>query len=153
MDTYKTKRLLAICMALLIGVIFLAPARAKAAEAPVNLGTTASFAVLAGETVTNTGPTTIGGDAGGNVGVYPGTAVTGFPPGTNTGWQIHADDDVAEDAKADLNIAYGDAASRSVTDNMTGQDLGGKTLTSGVYKFDSEAGLTGTLTLDSEILP
>lgn len=78
---------------------------ASAATAPVNLGTAASFAVLAGTTVTNTGPSTVVGD----LGVSPGTAVTGFPPGTVIGAQ-HDADAVALNAQSDLTTAYNDAA-------------------------------------------
>lgn len=105
---------------------------------------------MAGTTVTNTGTTTIGGDAGGNVGVSTGSAVTGLLPADISNGDIHKNDAVAIQAQVDLVTAYNDAAGRTVTANMTDQDLGGKTLTSGVYKFDSEAGLTGTLTLDAE---
>ena len=72
---------------------------------PRGLGTAGSFAVLAGTTVTNTGPSLISG----NLGVSPGTAVTGFPPGTVTG-TMHTADAAAEDAQADLTTAYNDAA-------------------------------------------
>ncbi len=80
----------------------------------------------------------------------PGTAVTGFPPGTVSDGSIHAGDAAAGLAKDDLVTAYNDAAGRTVTQNLSTQDLGGMVLTTGVYKFDSEAQLTGTLTLDAE---
>jgi len=121
-----------------------------AAEATVDLGSTENFAVLASSTVTNTGSTVISGSAGGNVGLSSGTSVTGFPPGTISDGAIHIADAVALQAQTDLVVAYNDAAGRTVTSNLTGQDLGGMTLTSGVYKFDSSAQLTGTLTLDAE---
>lgn len=121
-----------------------------AAEATVYLGSTENFAVLAGSTVTNTGTTVISGSAGGNVGLSPGTSVTGFPPGTISDGTIHAADAVALQAQTNLVIAYDDAAGRTVTSDLTGQDLGGMTLTSGVYQFDTSAQLTGTLTLDAE---
>lgn len=135
---------------MLVCAMLLIPARVMAAEAPVNLGTTENFAVLAGSTVTNTGPTVISGSAGADVGVSPGTSITGFPPGTNTGGTIHAGDAVAIQAQTDLVTAYNDAAGRTVTADLTGQDLGGLILTSGVYFFESAAQLTGTLTLDAE---
>lgn len=109
------------------------------------LGTAASFAVLAGQTVTNTGPSVINGD----LGVSPGSAVTGFPPGTVVPpGVIHAADAVALQAQSDTTIAYNDLAGRAVTQTLTDQDLGGMTLTPGVYFFSSSAQLTGTLTLD-----
>jgi hypothetical protein len=120
-----------------------------AAEAPVPLGTTSTFAVLAGSTVTNTGATVVDGDAGGDVAVSPGSAITGFPPGTLTG-MTHANDGVAIQAQADLVTAYDNAANRPTTQDLTGQDLGGLTLMPGVYSFSSEAQLTETLTLDAQ---
>ena len=137
-------------MVLALSLVFLAmPDYVSASEATVDLGTTVSFGVLAGSTITNTGPTTINGNAGGDIGVHPGTAVTGFPPGNVSG-TIHKGNAEAEEAKADLVIAYNDAASRTVTENITGRDLGELTLIPGVYKFDSSAQLTGTLILDAE---
>jgi hypothetical protein len=117
---------------------------ALAAQSTVGLGTTDSFAVLAGSTVTNTGPSTINGD----LGVSPGTAVTGFPPGTVHG-TIHAADAVAGQAQSDLTTAYNDAAARTPAATVSG-DLGGRTLTAGVYKSASSLGLTGALTLDAQ---
>ncbi len=112
----------------------------------VNLGTADSFAVLAATTVTNTGPTVING----NLGVSPGTAVTGFPPGVVTGGTIHAGDTVAMQAQTDKHAAYTFAAGESGATDLSGQDLGGLTLTPGVYKFSSSAQLTGTLTLNAQ---
>uniref|UniRef100_UPI000B00D743 ice-binding family protein n=1 Tax=Nocardia vaccinii TaxID=1822 RepID=UPI000B00D743 len=113
--------------------------------APVNLGTASTFAVLGATTVTNTGATAITG----NLGVSPGTAVTGFPPGTVTGGAIHAGDAVAAQAHTDLQAAYTDAAGRTPTATVT-TDLGGQTLTSGVYHAVAGIGLNGTLTLDGQ---
>ncbi len=110
------------------------------------LGTAQAFAVLAGSTVTNTGPT-VSND---NVGVNPGSAVTGFPPGQLTAGTIHTADAVSLQAQSDVTVAYVDLASRPCQFHLTGQDLGGKTLTAGVYCFTSEAQLTGTLVLDAE---
>ena len=101
---------------------------ALAAQPPVGLGTADSFAVLAGQTVTNTGPTTINGD----LGVSPGTAIPGFPPGLVNG-TIHAADAVALQAQSDLTTAYNDAAGRTPP-ALLSADLGGLTLTAGVYK-------------------
>jgi len=111
----------------------------------VNLGTADSFAVLAGSTVTNTGVTTIQG----NLGVWPGAAIPGFPPGIVNG-TIHAADAIAMQAQNDLTTAYIFAAGQAATSNLTGQDLGGLTLLPGVYAFNSSAQLTGTLTLNAQ---
>jgi hypothetical protein len=116
---------------------------AQAAQPPVGLGTAASFAVLAGSTVTNTGSSVITG----NLGVDPGLAVTGFPPGIVNG-VIHEGDGVALQAKNDLTTAYNDAAGRTPVTVVAG-DLVGKTLAPGVYKSTSSLGLTGLVTLDA----
>ena len=115
-------------------------------QAQVNLGTAANFQVLGGTTVTNTGSTTING----NVGVSPGSAVTGFPPGVVVGGTIHSNDATAIQAQSDLITAFNSITPMPCTADLTGQDLGGKTLFSGVYCFASSAGLTGTLTLDAD---
>ena len=111
----------------------------------VNLATAGSYAVLAGSTVTNTGSSVLTG----NLGVWPGTAVTGFPPGIVTAGTIHAADAAAAQAQGDLAIAYIAAMALSPTATLTGQNLGGMTLTPGVYFFASSAQLTGTLTLNN----
>ncbi len=110
------------------------------------LGTATSFAVLAGSTVTNTGPSIVSGD----LGLAPGSAVTGFPPGIVLGGVIHAADAVALQAQADLTTAYDTLAGQACDTDLTGQDLGGLTLVPGVYCFASSAQLTGVLTLDAQ---
>jgi hypothetical protein len=110
------------------------------------MGQAASFAVLGGSAVTNTGATSVLGE----LGVSPGTAVTGFPPGTVTGGSIHINDAVAQQAQSDLTIAYNALAGQAPTAELTDQDLGGLTLGPGVYRFTSSAQLTGTLTLDAQ---
>lgn len=117
---------------------------ALAGQAPVPLGSAGSFAVLGGQTVTNTGPTTLGGD----LGVSPGSSLTGFPPGKVNG-TIHAIDPTATQAQADLTAAYNDAASRQPPQALP-LDLGGRTLTPGVYKTGAALALTGGLTLDGQ---
>jgi len=112
----------------------------------INLGTADPFAVLAGSTVTNTGATNVHG----NLGFWPGTAITGFPPGIVSGGTIHGNDAVAMQAQSDLTTAYNFAAGQPCGSVWTGQDLGGLTLTSGVYCFALSAQLTGTLTPDAQ---
>ena len=108
------------------------------------LGTAGSFAVLAGTTVTNTGPSWITGE----LGVAPGSAVTGFPPGTS-GVQ-HKGDSVATTAETNLTAAFTNAAAQPCpgTNNFTGSNLGGKNLVPGVYCQTTAPTLTGTLTLN-----
>jgi len=115
----------------------------SAAAAPA-VGTEQSFAVLGGETVTNTGPSVITG----NLGVHPGSAVTGFPPGQVIG-ATHAANAVALQAKSDTTALYLDLASQPCTVNLAGPELGGMTLVPGVYCATSELGLTGALTLNA----
>ncbi|MCX5689252.1 MAG: ice-binding family protein [Planctomycetota bacterium] len=109
------------------------------------LGTAQNFAVLAGSTVTNTGSSVITGDAG----VWPGSAMTGFPPAIMHG-TLHAADAVAGIAQADVTIAYNSLASMIRTADLTGIDLGNQVLTPGVYFFSSSAQLTSTLVLDAQ---
>jgi type VI secretion system secreted protein VgrG len=111
----------------------------------INLGTAGSYVVLAGSTVTNTGPSVLNG----NLGVSPGSAVTGFPPGMVNG-TINTANGPASQAQSDLTAAYIKAAGLASTGTLTGQDLGGKILTPGVYVFASSAQLTGTLTLNAQ---
>ena len=136
-----TRTLCTLLTILCIAAVLLIP---SSAFAQIPLGTAQSFAVLGGSTVTNTGPTTITGD----LGVSPGSSVTGFPPGIVTGGSIHAADSVAAQAQSDLTTAYNTAAGTPCNVDLTGQNLGGLVLTPGVYCFTSSAALTGTLTLN-----
>lgn len=123
------------------------------ARAGISLGSAQSFAVLGHETVTNghsaPNPTT---RVYGNLGVTPGTSVTGFfPDGTVTGGTIHIDDGVAQRALSDATTAYNALADLPFAFDYTGFTLGSAgytTLTPGVYHFDSTAQLTGDVTLD-----
>ncbi|NEC84827.1 ice-binding family protein [Streptomyces sp. SID12501] len=137
-------------------ILALTPTRAHAIASPVPLGTAAGYGVLAGATVTNTGPTVVEGL---NVGVSPGTAITGFfasdggpgdvtPPGT-----LHSADAAAGQAKVDLTTAYNQAAGQTLTNAVYNDDpheFGGQTLTAGLYRANSRAQITGTLTLDAQ---
>ena len=120
-------------------------------NAQISLGPTiATFGVIGGSTVTNSGPTVVNG----NLGVSPGTAITGFTgiapggPGTVTG-TIHSADAFAAQAQNELTAAYNAAAGAAVTATKAG-DLGGQTLFPGVYMSTSTLGITGTLTLDAQ---
>ena len=128
------------------GLAFAAvPAAAQAA--PVNLATASPFVVLAGSTATNTGPSVLNGD----LGVAPGTALTGFGLPAVVNGATHANDAVARQAQADLTTAYDIAAGQPVSPGnvLTGTDLGNRTLSAGAYRYDTSAQLTGQLTLDA----
>jgi cytoskeletal protein CcmA (bactofilin family) len=111
-----------------------------------NLGAAGSFAVLAASTVTNTGASAISGD----LGLSPGTSVTGFPPGMLAGTQYVADPASAQ-AQLDLTAAYNDAAARTVGAITLAGNLGGMTLAPGLYKSTSSLEISsGDLTLDAK---
>jgi type VI secretion system secreted protein VgrG len=107
------------------------------------LGPAGSFGVVASSTVTNTGPTVVNGD----LGVSPGNAVTGFPPGIVNG-TIQLGNAASLAAQNAVTTAYNQLAGQPCDVNLTGTDLGGLTLTPGVYCFSTSAQLTGTLTLN-----
>jgi hypothetical protein len=108
------------------------------------LGNAGTFAVLAGSSVINVGPSVVLGD----LGVMPGLAITGFPPGLVSG-TIHAGDALALRAQNDLIVTDNALGAAVCTRDLSGTNLGGLTLTPGVYCFTSTAQLTGTLTLDA----
>lgn len=121
-------------------------ALASDAEAQI-LGTAEMFGVLAGTTVTNTGPSVIMG----SVGVSPGNAIVGFPPGIVVPpGTINAGNAVAAQAQIDLTTAYNSLQGRPSQVDLTGQDLGGLVLGPAVYSFVASAQLTGVLTLDGQ---
>jgi hypothetical protein len=114
------------------------------AAAQVSLGSAQNFAVLGATTVSNTGVSAVTG----NVGLSPGTAVTGFPPGVVVG-TVHVADALAEQAQEGALAAYDALAGIPLDVDLTGQDLGGRTLVPGVYRFTTSAELTGALQLDA----
>lgn len=118
----------------------------------VGLGTADSFAVLGASTVTNTGNTVLTGD----LGLSPGSSITGFfgttaneGPGTVSG-NVHQTDATASQAQTALTTAYNNAAGQTPCTDLSGEDLGNRTLTAGTYCFSSSAQLTNTLILDGE---
>ena len=122
-----------------------APAAAQQA-----VGSVQTFAVLGNTTVTNGGATMISG----NLGVSPGTAITGFPPGTlASGMTYTGANAVVAQAHSDAQTLYNALVAEPCATNLSGTDLGGLTLTPGVYCFDGAATLTAgnaTLTLDAQ---
>lgn len=131
----------------LFGILF---SQSNVAAQVVSLGSASSYAVLGASTVTNTGLTTLDGD----LGVFSGTAITGFfgtnendGPGTFTGASYQGNA-FAQLAQADALTAYNNLEALTTTQDLTGQNLGTLTLTPGVYHFDTSAQLTGDLTLD-----
>jgi hypothetical protein len=141
---FRVKKLIGI-FALVATLAIVMATTTVAAPSSVGLGTAKSFAVLAGTTITNTGPTKVTGD----IGLHPGSAVTGFASVTYIG-ALHLADGVALQAKNALVTAYNDAAGRTPVTTIA-TELGGQVVKAGVY--DSAAGtfgVTGTLTLDAE---
>ncbi|MGD0352445.1 MAG: ice-binding family protein [Dehalococcoidia bacterium] len=119
----------------------------QTAQLIVPLGSAAAFAVLAGSTVTNTGATTVNGD----LGVSPGTAVPGFPPGSVNGETYTGVGSAAGQAKLDLTTAYNDAAGRTLAPVTVAGNIGGQTLAPGLYKSTSSLAISsGDLTLDAQ---
>jgi hypothetical protein len=117
-----------------------------AGQAPVVLGAAGQFAVLAGSTATSLNATMINGD----LGVSPGTAVTGFPPGIING-ATHAGDSAAAQAQLALTSAFNDAAGRTLNPVSVAGNLGGQTLAPGLYKSTSSVEISsGDLTLDAQ---
>ena len=153
MRTYRLKQM-ALAMGL-FGVI--AAPLAETDAASIELGTAKDFAILGASAVTNTGPTTLEG----NLGVSPNSAndsITGFfgttmndgPGEVLPGSTIHQNDAVAIQAQLDARAAYVEIAAMGYDQDLSGQDLGGMTLTPGVYRFSSSAQLTGDLILDGD---
>jgi ice-binding like protein len=112
-------------------------------EAKISLGSAGNFEVLAGTTVTNTGATVVHG----NLGVSPGSAVTGFPPGKVTG-TIDKANTAAANAQTALTKAYSNGMGRSNCRVSVAGNIGGKTLSPGLYHSSSSLAISsGDLTL------
>ncbi len=127
-----------------VAVLIASQSAAVAATLPP-LGTAASYAVLAATTVTNTGGSVLSG----NLGLSPGTSVTGFPPGTVVNGSPEIANPAAAQAQTDLTSAYSNAAAQAPT--TTGlSSIGNQTLTAGVYNAASSLLVNGTLTLDGQ---
>jgi len=131
-----------LMIGLAVAVMFLQH-DATAVQAPVALGSAAKFAVLAATTVTSSGATTVNG----NLGVSPGTKVTGSLKVTG---MIHAGGPTAAQAQGDLTAAYNEAAGRTAGALTVAGNLGGLTLTPGLYQSTSSLEISsGDLTLDA----
>ena len=145
-STPHLKRACRAIVALAVCLAFAAvPAAAQAAA--VDLGTVKPFVVLGGSAVTNTGPSVLYGD----LGVSPGTSLTGFGLPAVVNGATHNNDAVAAQAQLDLTNAHNVAAGQPVPPGnvLTGTNLGNRTLSPGAYRYTSSAQLTGTLTLDA----
>jgi hypothetical protein len=123
-----------------------ATSTSSCAQTAISLGTAANFEVLAGSGVSNTGKTNVTG----NLGVSPGTAVTGFGPGTVSGTISTGVGSAAGAAQNDLTTAYNNAQGLTLCPITVSGDLGGLTLAPGLYKSTSSLAITGTLTLDAQ---
>ena len=152
---YNKMRFTPLLLTLLLVVIMAVPAMpAKIMAAPlpakVSLLSTSNFAVLAGTAITNTGDTTISGDAGGDIGLSPGTS---FTPGSDVfsiSGTKHLNDSVAGLAQTDLITAYNEAASRATNTPITAALGGGQTLYTGTYTSANSIQINGDLTLDAQ---
>ena len=143
------KRMISLSLLASVGFaafLSLAQTDAALAQTAPPLGVASSFAVLGASAVTNTGPSVITGD----LGISPNNAssVTGFPPGIVIG-ATHFADAVALQAQSDATTAYNNLAGQACNTTVSA-DLGGMTLTPGVYCAATSMGLTGTLTLDAQ---
>jgi hypothetical protein len=135
-----------IVAAVVVGAGYLLLTQSGCNSGAVALGSAASFAVLAGSTVTNTGSSVVTGD----VGVSPGAAIVGFPPGQVNGGATHAADSASAAAMAALTVAYNCAAGRTTGAVSVAGNIGGQTLTAGLYKSTSSLAISsGDLTLDA----
>ena len=142
MKILNKSSLVFVVLSALVVFGFTMPFTIKAATSPTLTGST-NYSVLGASTVTNTGITTIGG----NLGVSPGTAITGFPPGI-VGGTTHSHDADAISAQTDDVTAFGTLDQTCDHSYADGQDL---TLLSplspGVYCSAGSFAISGNLTL------
>jgi hypothetical protein len=138
-------RIAPLAVVALSGAVMLASTNGGAAQATVGLGTAANFSVLSGAGITNTGPTTVGGD----VGTSPTPAETGFGSVTFAGGTNHDGDAVTQVAKNDLVTAYNTAAGATPSKSVPTELGAGKTFLPGVYNAGT-LGITGTMTLNTQ---
>ncbi|WP_306927826.1 ice-binding family protein [Streptomyces luteogriseus] len=148
-DRRSLSGVLASALAATVAAVLVAvtPTPALAIATDPGLGTAATYSVLAGQSVTNTGPTVLQH----NLGTYPNaaiTAITGFPPG-EVGGEIHRGDGHAQQAQSDLTGAYTRAALQA-PDSVLEPVIENQTLEPGVYRASSSVQINGTLTLDAE---
>jgi len=115
----------------------------NAIAAPLTMGAAADYAVLAGSAITTTG-----GEISRNVGVSPGTAIT--KTGTTIVGSLDSATPAAAAAKVALTAAYAEAQGKTADQDLSGQGLGGLTLTQGVYSFAAAATVDGVLTLQGD---
>lgn len=125
------------------------PSVSHANDSPIDLGSAESFAVLAGAAITNTGGTSLSGTAGADIGSYPTPTYTGHSLVTTTGTEYYTAQPIVAEAQVDLTAAFTNGMSRAPTETIAA-DLGGRTLTSGVYNSTSTILLSGALTLDGQ---
>lgn len=125
------------------GWFLVGDAGAATTPATVNLNSSGAFAILAGSTITNTGSSVVAGD----IGLSPGTSITGFPPGTQSTGTTHVADATAVTAQSDLAAAFTDASTRTPA-TIEPSNFGGLTLGAGIYSVPSSLSITGTLTLN-----
>jgi LPXTG-motif cell wall-anchored protein len=137
----RAAAILGTATVLSLALLPLSAAQAAPLDGPINLGTAANFGVLAASTVTNTGPTLISR----NLGLSPGTSITGFPPGRVAG-EVQNTTAVATQAQVDVTTAYNEADSLTPSSTTRYEDLAGLSLAPGVYS-GGELSLTGDLTL------
>ncbi len=136
-----------VCAAALLVLAFVAACSSAVAQTTISLGAAQQVAVLGSSTVTSAGPTLVIG----NVALSsPGVSITGFPPGTIVAGSQYIGAGLANDAHTDASAAYAQVAGETLTTDLSGQDLGGMTLTPGVYYFGTAAQLSGTLILDTD---